>query len=89
MRDDRHHPGRPPARSRRSRQPAPRGNTIRFGLSDPEFAEEIPHAIMRAAAMVASGEVTVPVAAIYPLEEIGAAIAHQARGGKILLKVGG
>jgi hypothetical protein len=39
MRDDRHRPGRPPARSRRSRQPAPRGNTIRFGLSDPEFAE--------------------------------------------------
>ena len=64
--------------------------TVRgFSMGNPEFAEEIPHAIMRAAAMVASGEVTVPVAAIYPLEEIGAAIAHQARGGKILLKVGG
>ena len=39
MRDDRHRPGRPPARTRRTRQIAPRRNTIRFGLSDPEFAE--------------------------------------------------
>jgi hypothetical protein len=38
--------------------------------------------------MVASGEVAIPVAATYRLEEIGAAIAHQARGGKVLLKVG-
>lgn len=64
--------------------------TVRgFSMGNPEFAEEIPHAIMRAATMVTSGEVTVPVAAVYPLEEIAAAIAHQARGGKILLKVGG
>jgi hypothetical protein len=39
MRDDRHHHDRPPVRSRRSRQPAPRGRTVRFGLSDGEFAE--------------------------------------------------
>ncbi len=39
MLDDRHDHVRRPARSRRSRQLAPRGNTIRFGLSDPEFTE--------------------------------------------------
>ena len=39
MHDDRRNPVRPPARSRRSRQPAPRGRTVRFGLSEGEFAE--------------------------------------------------
>jgi hypothetical protein len=39
MLDHRHNDARRPARSRRSRQIAPRGRTIRFGLSDSEFAE--------------------------------------------------
>jgi hypothetical protein len=39
MHDDRHDHARRPARCRRSRQPAPRGRTVRFGLSDGEFAE--------------------------------------------------
>ena len=36
--DSDHHDGRP-ARSRRSREVAPRRRTVRFGLSDGEFAE--------------------------------------------------
>jgi hypothetical protein len=39
MQDDRHSTVRRPARSRRSRQLAPRGRTVRFGLSEGEFAE--------------------------------------------------
>ena len=39
MLDDRRSHARHPARSRRSRQPAPRGRTVRFGLSEEEFAE--------------------------------------------------
>ena len=63
--------------------------TVRgFSLGNPAFAGQIPSAIMQAATMVASGEVAIPVAATYRLEEIGDAIAHQARGGKVLLKVG-
>ena len=63
--------------------------TVRgFSLGNPDFAGQIPGAIMQAAKMVASGEIAIPLAATYRLEEIGAAIAHQARGGKVLLKVG-
>ena len=63
--------------------------TVRgFSVGNPDFAGLIPGAIMQAAEMVASGEVAVPVAETYRLEEIGAAIAHQARGGKVLLKMG-
>jgi NADPH:quinone reductase-like Zn-dependent oxidoreductase len=42
---------------------------------------------MQAAKMIASGETAIPVAATYPLEKIGVAIAHQVRGGKVLLQV--
>ena len=63
--------------------------TIRgFSLGNPDFAGQIPGAIMQASKMVAAGEVAIPVAATYRLEEIGAAISHQMRGGKVLLKVG-
>jgi NADPH:quinone reductase-like Zn-dependent oxidoreductase len=63
--------------------------TVRgFSLGNPAFAGQIPSAIMKAATMVASGEIAIPLAATYRLEEIDAAIAHQARGGKVLLKVG-
>jgi NADPH:quinone reductase-like Zn-dependent oxidoreductase len=63
--------------------------TVRgFSLGNPAFSGQIPSAIIQAATMVASGEIAIPVAATYRLEEIGAAIAHQARGGKVLLKVG-
>jgi NADPH:quinone reductase-like Zn-dependent oxidoreductase len=39
--------------------------------------------------MVATHEVTVPIAAIYPLDEIKAAVARALEGGKVLLEVGG
>ncbi|MFP3569814.1 zinc-dependent alcohol dehydrogenase family protein [Paraburkholderia sp. SIMBA_030] len=63
--------------------------TIRgFSLGNPDFAGQIPGAIMQASKMVAAGEVAIPVAATYRLEDIGAAISQQERGGKVLLKVG-
>jgi NADPH:quinone reductase-like Zn-dependent oxidoreductase len=63
--------------------------TIRgFSLGNPDFAGQIPDAIMQASKMLAAGEVVIPVAATYRLEEIGAAISHQVRGGKVVLKVG-
>jgi NADPH:quinone reductase-like Zn-dependent oxidoreductase len=63
--------------------------TIRgFSLGNPDFAGQIPGAITQASKMVAAGEVAIPVAETYRLEEIGAAISHQMRGGKVLLKVG-
>jgi NADPH:quinone reductase-like Zn-dependent oxidoreductase len=64
--------------------------TIRgFSLGNPTFAEQLPQAIREAAKMIAAQEVTVPIAAIYPLEEIRAAVAHALQGGKVLLEVGG
>jgi NADPH:quinone reductase-like Zn-dependent oxidoreductase len=45
-------------------------------------------AIREAARMIVIQEVTVPITAIYPLDEIKAAVAHALQGGKILLKVG-
>jgi NADPH:quinone reductase-like Zn-dependent oxidoreductase len=63
--------------------------TIRgFSLRNPDFAGQIPDAITQASKMVAAGEVAIPVAQTYRLEEIGAAISHQMRGGKVVLKVG-
>jgi len=41
------------------------------------------------AQMIATREVTVPIAAIYPLDQIKAAVAHALQGGKVLLEVGG
>ncbi|MFE2075898.1 zinc-dependent alcohol dehydrogenase family protein [Streptomyces misionensis] len=43
--------------------------------------------VEEAAAMVAAGEIDVPVEAVYPLDQIDEAIHHLHRGGKILLKV--
>jgi NADPH:quinone reductase-like Zn-dependent oxidoreductase len=64
--------------------------TIRgFSMGNPTFAKQLPQAIRVAAQMIATHEVTVPIAAIYPLEEIKAAVAHALQGGKVLLEVGG
>jgi NADPH:quinone reductase-like Zn-dependent oxidoreductase len=41
-----------------------------------------------AAAMIASGEVHLPVSAVYPLPSIKEAVAHAPRGGKVLLEIG-
>jgi NADPH:quinone reductase-like Zn-dependent oxidoreductase len=43
--------------------------------------------IEEAAALIAAGEIDVPVEAVYPLEQLEEAIRHLYRGGKILLKV--
>ena len=43
--------------------------------------------IEEAAEMVASGEINVPIEAVYPLTEISSALDHLYRGGKILLEV--
>jgi NADPH:quinone reductase-like Zn-dependent oxidoreductase len=62
--------------------------TIRgFSVGNPSFASAIPEAIALAAQMVASRQISVPVAAEYKLEDIGDAIAHTEKGGKVLLKV--
>jgi len=64
--------------------------TVRgFSLYNPAFAEQVPQAIRAAAQMIATHEVAVPIAAIYPLDEIKAAVAHALQGGKVLLEVGG
>ena len=64
--------------------------TVRgFSMVNPAFAEQIPLAIRAAARMIAIQEVTVPITAIYQLDEIKAAVAHALQGGKILLEVGG
>ena len=64
--------------------------TVRgFSLGNPAFAEQIPEAIREAARMIAIQEVTVPITAIYPLDDIKAAVAHALRGGKVLLEVVG
>src|SRR5882724_5042218 len=64
--------------------------TVRgFSLDNPAFAEQIPRAIREAARIIATHEVVVPITAIYPLEQIKAAVAHALQGGKVLLEVKG
>jgi NADPH:quinone reductase-like Zn-dependent oxidoreductase len=60
-----------------------------FWLGHPEIAAKITPAIMQAAAMIASDQVQIPVAATYPISSIKQAVAHAQRGGKILLDVAG
>ena len=60
-----------------------------FWLGHPEIAAKIAPAVAEAAAMIASGQVHIPVAGIYPLSSIKDAVAHAQRGGKILLDVAG
>jgi NADPH:quinone reductase-like Zn-dependent oxidoreductase len=60
-----------------------------FFMGHPEYAAKIPPAIKQAAAMIASGQVHVPVAATYPLSSIKEAVSHALRGGKVLLDVAG
>ena len=60
-----------------------------FWMGHPEYAAKIPPALKQAAAMIASGLVHAPVAAVYPLSSIKEAVAHAQRGGKVLLDVAG
>ena len=59
-----------------------------FYLDKPEYAEAIPSLITQAAELVASGHLRVPVAGIYTLDDLGNAVAHAQKGGKVLLKFG-
>jgi NADPH:quinone reductase-like Zn-dependent oxidoreductase len=64
--------------------------TVRgFWLGHPESAAKSPPAVKKAAEMIASGQVHIPVAATYALSSIREAIAHAQRGGKILLEISG
>ena len=58
-----------------------------FWLGHPESAAKTAPSIAQAAEMIASGRVSIPVAATYPLSSIKEAVAHAVRGGKILLNV--
>jgi NADPH:quinone reductase-like Zn-dependent oxidoreductase len=60
-----------------------------FFMGRSEYAAKIPPALKEAAAMIASGQVHVPVSAVYPLTSIKEAVAHALRGGKVLLDVAG
>jgi NADPH:quinone reductase-like Zn-dependent oxidoreductase len=62
--------------------------TIRgFWMGHPEFAAKIPPAMQEAARMVASGEVSIQVAGVYPIREVKRAAAHAAKGAKVLLEM--
>ncbi len=60
-----------------------------FFMGHPELADKIQAATKEAAAMIAAGQVRIPVAATYPLSAIKDAVAHVQRGGKVLLDVVG
>jgi NADPH:quinone reductase-like Zn-dependent oxidoreductase len=60
-----------------------------FWMGHPEYAAKIPPVLKHAAAMIASGQVHIPVSAVYPLSAIKTAVSHVLRGGKVLLDVAG
>ena len=55
----------------------------------PEFAAKLAPSVVKAAEMIATGRLHIPVAGTYPLSSIKEAVAHAQRGGKILLDVAG
>ena len=64
--------------------------TVRgFFVGDFDYRDKVVPVIREVAPLVADGSLTVPVAAVYPLEEISDAVQNLLRGGKILLKVAG
>lgn len=58
-----------------------------FYLDKPEYASAIPSIVAQAAELVASGQLRIPVAAVYTIEDLGKAIEHVQKGGKVLLKL--
>ena len=60
-----------------------------FWLGHPESTAKSAPAVVRAAEMIASGRVHIPVAATYALSSVKEAVAHALRGGKILLDIAG
>jgi NADPH:quinone reductase-like Zn-dependent oxidoreductase len=64
--------------------------TVRgFFVGDFDYRDKVVPVIREVAPLVADGSLTVPVGAVYPLEQISDAVQHLLRGGKILLKVAG
>ncbi|HTZ16333.1 MAG TPA: zinc-dependent alcohol dehydrogenase family protein [Mycobacterium sp.] len=62
--------------------------TVRgFFVGDFDYCDKVVPVIREVAPLVADGSLAVPVAAVYPLEQIHDAVQHLLRGGKILLKV--
>jgi NADPH:quinone reductase-like Zn-dependent oxidoreductase len=62
--------------------------TVRgFSIAPYDYATKVLPVIQEAAPLVASGALFVPVAAVFELADIHAAIEHVVRGGKVLLKV--
>lgn len=62
--------------------------TVRgFSVTHYDYATKVLPVIREAAPLVASGALFVPVAGVFDLENIHAAIQRLERGGKILLKV--
>ncbi|MDT5096386.1 MAG: hypothetical protein QOC76_123 [Mycobacterium sp.] len=60
-----------------------------FFVGDFDYRDKVVPVIREAAPLVADGALVVPVAGVYPLEDIQDAVSHQLRGGKILLTVAG
>ena len=56
-----------------------------FFMYYPEYLLRIPQKIRAAAALVASGQLRAPIAAVYPARRFEQAIAHALSGGKVLL----
>jgi NADPH:quinone reductase-like Zn-dependent oxidoreductase len=62
--------------------------TVRgFSIADFDYATKVLPVIHEAAPLVSSGALFVPVAAVFELDDIQAAIHQVLRGGKVLLKV--
>lgn len=62
--------------------------TVRgFSILYPRYSDRLPGAIRLAGEMIADGEVTVPIAASYTLDQVTTAVGHALRGGKVLLKI--
>lgn len=57
-----------------------------FYLDKPEYASLTPSIIAEAAELVASGHLQIPIAGVYTIDDLGSAIEHVQKGGKVLLK---
>ncbi|HEV3304272.1 MAG TPA: zinc-dependent alcohol dehydrogenase family protein [Planctomycetaceae bacterium] len=58
-----------------------------FWIGHPEFGSKVAPAMREAAEMIATKEVSLPIARVYPLREVQQAAAHAAKGGKVLLEI--
>jgi NADPH:quinone reductase-like Zn-dependent oxidoreductase len=58
-----------------------------FYQGRPQYDQAIPAALRESIGLIASGHLKIPVAKVYPMEEIATAIQHTINGGKVLLKL--